>query len=215
MIIKIHNWSEIVAAVICTSCLIYKPSILARWFILFLWTTVTVELIGKLTSGLPSIKFLMYNIFNGVEFVFYLMLLSRFSNSNFGKKIINGLNIIFFIFFFLNFIFLQGWDIYNSNTHLLGSIVLIISCLIQFYNISASNSNFAYPLKWPLICICAGLLFFYTGNFMNVSVLNYMTRNYPENVERLYRLINHSLNVILYLGFSVAFLLELRVNRDD
>ncbi len=196
-------------AITCTICLIYKPSQFTRWFVLFLWITVTIELVGKLISSFPLYKFPMYNIFNGIEFTFYLFFIANFIEKKITKKIILLFSYLFILFFFTNLSLIQGLYMYNTITHTIGSIILLLAILMTFYEISSSETMHYINTKWPLLLITFGLLFFYSGNLLNTAILNYISEREPEKAVSLYKSINRNLNFFLYLSFAIAFVLDL------
>ena len=213
MTIYLHNYAEILAAVICTICFFYKPSVLNRWFIWFLWLTVVIEFIGKMTARYPSFKIPMYNIFSGVEFIFYFSLIIKLNYKASLKRILRLLLLLFIIFFALNLILFQGINIYNSNTYTVGCILLIIACLMQQFEFAFSDAEDYNALFWPFLCIISGLLIFYSGTLISTGIFNYMQEFQPLNGEYLYKLINNNLNVFLYISFSTAFLIEADKSR--
>lgn len=210
MILVPANIAEIAAAFICTVCLIIKPSVLNRWFVLFLWTTVVVELMGKLTSQNLMVKVPMYNLFNGVEFFFYLSLLTSIAIWKKSKIIFLLFIIGFSLFFLINLLFGQGLFIYNNHTHTAGSVLLIAGSLFILFKIFTSETYEPRPLRTPLIWILVALLIFYTGNLFNTAFYNYQSAVNPRLAVKLYRLINHNLNIVLYLLFNIAFVFEVR-----
>ena len=208
MQLYIHNYAEIISAIICTVCYFYKPSVLNRWFIWFLWITVTIELTGKMTSNFPIFKMMMYNIFNGVEFMFYFFVFRKICEIMTIQKVLKIFIFAFLIFFLCNLLFLQGAKVYNSNTHTLGSSFVIAMCLLSLiYSLLSEDDNIPM-VNYSFFCVIAGLLFFYSGNIFNSGIINYMMKHQPKDAGRLYKLINNTLNVVLYGFFSIAFILE-------
>lgn len=213
MLLNIPNWLELLSALLCTIFLIHKPLVVNKWFVLFLWATATIELLGIILTSEPKIKIAMYNIFNIAEFIFYLSFLYYLTEIKWLKKVIIFSLVPFIVYSLLNLIFSQGFYVYNSNTHTLGSVMLISVCLLKFYEISITESNFLQVLKWPLICIISGLLIYYSGNLTNSALFNYQINLNPDNAVKLYKLINHSLNIVLYILFIIAFIIENRLNK--
>ena len=213
MILEIHNWAEISAALICTMCLIYKPSVLNRWFVLFLWVTVVIELIGKLTTPFPWIKIPMYNIWNGTEFIFYFLFFLSVVERKKTTQVFIVCLMALICFFLYNILFFQGLYLYNNHTHTLGSVFMIFSCLLFLYEIASSETEHFTVLKGPLLFIIFGILIYYAGNVSNTAVYNYLSKNDPKEAWRLYRLINHNLNLVLYPCFCIAFILEISKNK--
>lgn len=175
---------------------------------LFLWVTVVIELMGKLTSQIPQVKIPMYNLFNGIEFFFYLSLFSVVVKWKNCKITFWIFLLLFGLFFLVNLLFDQGLYVYNNHTHTVGAVLLIAGSLLVLFYISASETNELGLLRRPLIWVLLALLIFYTGNLFNTSLYNYQSNANPKQAVKLYRLINHNLNIVLYLFFSIAFVLE-------
>ena len=215
MLLSIPNWAELLSAVICTISVIHRPSPINRWFVLFLWITVVIELLGKLTTSMPAVKIPMYNFFNGAEFVFYMLFFKQTAEKKISKQILwLGIN-SFLSFFLINLLFFQGLYVYNNHTHTIGSILIIITCVVLFYDISSSETEHYYSFKWSFLYIISGILIFYSGNIFNTSLLNYVAKQDVEKAIKFYKLINHSLNIFLYSSFTVSFVLQIIRNERE
>ncbi len=206
MILSVHNWAEIVAAVTSSVCLIIRPTILHKWFNLFLWVTVVLELVGKLTATMPEVKFPMYNVFNGLEFLFYLFFIVSLFNSKKWQQAFSVLILLFGVYFSVNLFFLQGLYTYNNNTHTAGCVLIVVFVLSVFYEMYRIE-NWTHAIqKRSLLAVLCGLLVFYSGNLVNTALLNYLSQKDPAQAISLYKLVNHNLNLVLYLLFTVAFI---------
>ncbi len=206
MILSVHNWAEIVAAVTSSVCLIIRPTILHKWFNLFLWVTVVLELVGKLTATMPEVKFPMYNVFNGLEFLFYLFFIVSLFNSKKWQQAFSVLILLFGVYFSVNLFFLQGLYTYNNNTHTACCVLIVVFVLSVFYEMYRIE-NWTHAIqKRSLLAVLCGLLVFYSGNLVNTALLNYLSQKDPAQAISLYKLVNHNLNLVLYLLFTAAFI---------
>jgi hypothetical protein len=206
MTLDLANWTELIATITCTVCLLYKPSVTNRWFIWFLWLTIFVELTGKLTTKMLLLHYSVYNIFNAVEFLIYIFFLFRLTKSRGKQAVIKWLALIFLLFFLCNLCFGQGVKIYNHQTVVLSSAILIIFCLLQYSEII--NSDNPRYSKWSVLFIISGIFIFYTGTFRIFISFNYIVNNLPKEITWVYKLIVSNLNVILYSLLSLGFVFD-------
>lgn len=200
-----HNYAEIAAALVCLGCVLYKPSVINRWFIFFLWLTVIVELTAKQLQNSPELKNEMYNVFNIVEFVFYLLLLAT-SIEKPEKSIFRWFAMGFTLVGIINLFFGQQRKDYNHYTTMLGSILIIIACLILYRKVLVSS--LPVRISYPILIISFGLLIFYSGNFIVYSFYSSLLEKNPKLLVKLYGIINGYLNVWMYFCFALAFVIE-------
>jgi len=208
MTIYLANWLEIVSAATCMVSYLYKPSAMNRWFIWFLLLTVTVEFMGKSAGTDISLKYPLYNCWNGIEFGFYFLFLRRLSNDQVAKGILLFSCIIFFVLFIVNIIFIQGIRTYNNYTTTLGGILITAACLLYYYQLAASPTTLQMGKEWPLFFIISGLLIFYLGTTLSSALFNFLTLNKYINATALYKLINHNLNIVMYGLFAIACIID-------
>lgn len=206
MIITTANWTEIAATLICTGCLLHKPSVINRWFVWFLWLTLSVELNGKLTTDMILVKYTVYNTFTLLEFAFYSGLFYQITRSKKSKFSIKVFFIPVLVFFICNLIWGEGYEKYNGLTRCLTLLILTIYCLL--YYTEAAKSDVVRNYKWGPFVIITGCFIFFTGNFVLALYFNYIAKNVPNDLVQLYRAINGNLAVFLYCMLSIGFLIE-------
>ena len=179
------------------------------YFIPFLFLTVIIEFIGGwyLSKGVRN--YAMYNVFTTVEFVFYTSLFTF----QFKKQKLKRLSLFFIPFFLttvaINLIFIQGFNkTFNTYTFLIGSFFIVVFCCCFFYEAVLPDKIDQQLSKQPFFWICCGLLIFYLGSVIINALFEYLRNNdlQAEGI-RIYGIINHSLNVILYTSFCIAFYL--------
>jgi len=209
MRLSIDFYFEIISFLASIFFYIRKRNKIILYFIPFLFMTVTIESIGNWYLSKDVRNYAMYNVFTTVEFLFYSFLFNLSFKKPFFKKFV-----LFFIPFLvtvviINILFIQGFNkTFNSYTFLLGSFFIVIFCCCYFYE-SVLPENIDIQLaKQPFFWITSGLLIFYLGSVIINALFEYLRSNdlQAEGV-RIYGIINHSLNVILYSSFCVAFFL--------
>ena len=188
---------------------IQKRNKIPLYFIPFLFATVAVEMLGGWLRSSGTTNYAMFNVFTTFEFMFYSFLFYTQLKRSVFKRLV-----LFFIPFFilaviLNMLFVQGFNkTFNSYTFLLGSFFIVIFCCCYFFE-SVQPENIDLQLaKQPFFWISSGLLIFYLGSVIINALFEYLRSNdlQAEGI-RIYGIINHSLNVILYSSFCVAFYL--------
>ena len=186
-----------------------KRNKIILYFIPFLLAPVLIETIGIISGAQGKPNYLMYNIFTTVEFLFYTFLFTIFLKTIFFKKIARIFFPSFLILVILNMLFLQGPGItFNTYTFLVGSFFIVIFCCCYFYEAVLPENIDLQISRQPFFWISSGLLIFYLGSVIINSLFEYLRNNDLQNEgTKIYGFINHSLNVILYSSFCVAFYL--------
>jgi len=86
----------------------------------------------------------------------------------------------------------------------LEGLLLITWCLIKLFSIrpSATTPNYRLPIFW----ICIGILIYHTGTYYYNHIYDNLLNINSELAQSLHRLTHKSLNYVLYICFSIAFL---------
>lgn len=188
---------------------IKKRNKLQLYFIPFLFLTVLIEYIGGwyLFKGLRN--YWIFNVFTTIEFVFYSYLFYLHFRKTLLKKMVVILMPVFIIVVILNIFFVQGFNkTFNTYTFLLGSFFIVIFCCCFFYESVLPDKIDQQLSKQPFFWICSGLLIYYLGSVIINALFEYLRNNdLKEEGIRIYGTINHTLNVILYTSFCIAFYL--------
>lgn len=198
---------------VCIYLFKYLKDSLLKYFLPFLFITLTVELVGFWLTRIGIKNYLLYNVFTTVEFIFYAFLFSKHLKTVFFKKLTIGFIPFYAFMVFLNLQFVQGYNNFHTYTFLLGSFFVVLFCCLFFYE-SVLPEHLDHPLaKQPFFWVCTGLLLFYMGSVIINALFEYL-RSYDLQQEgkKIYGIINQSLNVVLYSAFIYAFIL-CRKNR--
>lgn len=193
------------------SILYYKKrNKLLLYFIPFLFITVSVEFTGWwLTVSKGFGKYILYNIFMILEFVFYSFLFKIHFKKRIFKKMILFFIPLFILLALLNALFIQGANkTFNTYAFLLGSFWIVVFCCCYFYESVLPEQIDQQLSQQPFFWICSGLLIYYLGSVIINALFEYLVRNdLLEEGQRIYKIINNSLNVILYSSFIISFFL--------
>ncbi len=209
-----HNYAEIFAAIVALVCFLRKKTFLNKTFTFYLWLTVVVEFLGKYLRMKEIPNAFVYNVFNIVELFFYCWIIYRFSQHDRTKRFIIYGSITYVLFALIDAFFIEGPFIFNNYSTILGSLVILVSCLMYVWEMldvehEKEPSNTAMPY------LIFGLVIFYLGTFVLYATFNYLQKNAPEMSDFLFRLINRNLNVVLYVCFSLGLFKELHMHVKE
>jgi hypothetical protein len=182
-----------------------KPSWLRlfTWFLLF---SMLISITGYFYSFyLKRGNHFILNIYLLVQFLFYFGIFYKTFQTKKLKTFTLFVSICFLIYLLISFIFLDEFHTFNSLAFTIGSVLTILFCLLYFgalFNADGFINYFKIPMFW----IATGILFFFVGNFLYLSFLNYILENNLDSGGNIYEVIIITLNLLLYCFFSIGFL---------
>lgn len=146
-----------------------------------------------------------YNVSTMVEFVIYFNYFKEILNRKKIKFIANLCFYIYPILWLLNILFIQGFYHFHTYTMLLGGVLTILFSILYFQELLLLYTRID-PIKTAAFWICTGLLFFYTVDLINDYLLTFThSIKFSNTKMTLFKIINHTLNIILYSCFIIAF----------
>jgi hypothetical protein len=170
-------------------------------FSIFLLLTLAIECLGYF---LIKKNTWMFNIFTGVEFIFYLSVYRYILTSISQKKVI----LLFITSFILaslgNMIFFQGLFKFNNYSYSYGSMLVCI-CAIMYFLQLLHHTNPQPLTRIPMFWISTGLLIFYACNFFYMGLLNYLIGVSMDLARELFMIIS-LLNIMMYSLFSAGII---------
>jgi len=187
----------------------YYNKLSPRWLRLFPWFLV-LSLLFELfamaysTYTKKSNHFII-NIYTFIQFIFYLFIFYKTFERKLFKFITAWMAIIFTGYFFYNMIFGIGFFIFSAASNTFGSICVIFCCLLYFYLLFQSELNLNF-FRIPMFWIATGLLFYFVGNFIYFSLVNYIIKENLDTSGKIYLFIMTILNLILYGLITAGFL---------
>ncbi len=174
----------------------------------FLLLKVVVEVLGIWFSYKGIKYYWLYNMLTTIEFIFYSFLFYLHFRRPFFRKISFGFIPGYIICVALNLAFVQGTMYFHTYTFLLGSFFIVVFCCFFLYESILPEHINQQLSKQPFFWICIGLLIFYLGSVIINALFEYLRSNdLQQEGKKIYGIINHSLNVLLYTSFSISFFL--------
>lgn len=172
---------------------------------LLLILTGIVEYFGAMMSNKHLNNVWLYNIFFPVEFtIFSISILNKISFRLYKRVIFLALG-IYILFELINIIFIQTIYEFHTISFIIGSLLMVISSGLFLHNlIKEMNENKTF-FREPYFWICTGLLFFYSGNFLFMSSMDFIGSKYPMLTHKLF-LITELLGIVEYTMIIIAFL---------
>jgi hypothetical protein len=176
---------------------------LFAWFLIF---TLLAQVAGSLYSNFTGkSNHFIFNIYFGVEFLFYFFLFYRVFGNKKSKYLVAFSAILFVAFYVADVFFGKGIFIFSTAAYTFGSVLTIIICLIYFASLFLSNETINY-FRTPMFWIATGLLLFFVGESIYMSLLDYIVKNSIDKDGNLYAIITLILNLLLYALFTFGFL---------
>lgn len=196
-----------IAPLICllTAITFYKrqPQWL-RFFFYFLLITFIVDIGAALYSGyFKQSNHFIANIYLPISFTCYFLLFYKALETKKIKTIVFGCFIIYLLFVFYDIFFINGFYYFNSYSYSVGSILILLCCLLYLMWLFSSDSLINY-FRIPMFWIATGLLFYFVGNLVQMSLFRYILSLDPGGT--IYSVISVTLNVLLYGAVTIAFL---------
>lgn len=180
---------------------------LFKWFIPFLFYTVTNELAAYYVGFTLHIKnYLFYIIYIPIAFSFYTLLIVRNIHEKRLHFIVSIMFVLGLLFSLINMFWVQGFTLFNTYTNTLLSVLLISMCMIFLYDYLKRSHYVSNPLFEPIFWIVAGLLFFYFGGLiLNLLYTYSVQQDFKINGKKMYSFIIDFLNILLYSCFIISF----------
>jgi hypothetical protein len=205
----IDFYFEIISFLFSIFFYLKKKNKLLLYFVLFLFLTVLVEFIGGYYLYRDVRNYWIFNVFTTIEFLFYSFLFHLHFKKQSLKRLVLFFIPIFIFLILINLLFIQGFNkTFNSYTFLLGSFFIVIFCCCYFYESVLLDKIDQQLSKQAFFWICSGLLIYYLGSVIINALFEYLRNNdLGEEGKKIYGTINHTLNVILYSSFCIAFFL--------
>lgn len=172
-------------------------------FIILLMLVIVVQVMVDLLKWKKINHYFLFHIYVPLEYILLSIYYISFPIAKKYRRLIFVSNIFLIVFYLLYY---QGDrlkvpDFIGFALEMVLVSGLVISFFIGLFNSEEEIKLFDYPDFW----INTGNLFFYTG-CMFVMGLHYSLLEKNPSLAKHILAINHYLNIILYLLYSIAFL---------
>ncbi len=193
---------EVVVAIVGTLTYFKYRHNSLRYFLLYLWAIVLLELIGNvMQSQFDNSNLWLYNAFIILEFPLLILWYRSFISNVRIRKVLFLVIGLFLIFAAINTWVMQSmWNVFQSFNFIAGAISLIVSILLYFNEVLHTERILVIQ-HGLLFWISVGFLFFYASVIPIMILGNVM--NHDAWVYNVFMLI---LNIILHICFLIGLL---------
>lgn len=171
----------------------------ARILLIYLCLSALFNLIAKLTAGSNNMPYL--HLYTVLEFTILCVYLRSFSKDSRHKLLFNSM-IIGFLLLSLWYAFVKDkLFVFNEIPRFLGSLVVSVTCL--YYLLKDLGSTVSNLSRFQFLTL-AGLLFYYSTCSVLFGLSGELMK-LPKNIATLLWIIHSTLNLLLYILFTIAF----------
>lgn len=177
---------------------------------LFLICTFFIESLASITAQFLGNNIIFLNIWIFLSVTIFIKILA--SKISFISKKHEYLLLVIFLFVALMNLFLwQGFNVYNTYSINIGSIIIVILVFLHFKSL-LDNPNISIVSN-PFFWISTGLLIFYVGGFLVNTFMNFLIRVDYVAAKDIFIILN-ILNCLAYSLFILALYIDLRYKKE-
>ena len=180
-------------------------------FPIFLFLSFLVEGYNNYLSEHGRNNTLTYNVFMIFEFSYLIIFLIKTLRPYFSTRPLYVVLIVFCILSLLNFLFLQGFYMWNTYTYLFGILFIIVLGLMYFYALFQYTTSMNL-LQNPTFWIVTGLLFYYICALPSFGLLNFFIKTASKYLSTLLY-VTDFMNYLLYTVYTIAFLCKINIRK--
>jgi hypothetical protein len=173
------------------------------FFLLFI---VLVELLGRyIYKVLQTPNGWLYNISVPIEYIFFASLFYQsFAKKN-RKVAVKIFLWTFPVWMLIDSVLLKSFNNFNTDTLKIGSLAMIIICLMYFTELITAD-EIINPFKKPLFWIAVGLFLFNAGEF-TLNMFSHILMKKWSVGKITFQKINGTLIFVLYSSIIIALII--------
>jgi len=178
---------------------------------LYLLLTLSIEIIGWQLGQRNQNNTIYFNFFSLFSFIFYMYTLYSLLRAKLTRTLIIVAAIAYPLVALFNMIFIQGLHQFNTMTHDISSLLIIIFCVCFFFELFTRPEALNLK-KNPGFWVVTGLLFFNACTLPLLGLANYIYQFSPAILPNFQAILT-ILNILLYVLFTIAFLCRSSLSR--
>ena len=180
---------------------INKPLTTIFWYLLFagVVNACAAFMAFRRINNLP-----LLHVYTIVEFVFLGLFFYQFIKRPVVRKLILAGILLFPVYGFINFTFVQNLHVFNSYTRPVEAVLLITCSVVYFYNRTLDNQDHAWHTQ-PETWIVTGILIYFSSSLVQFSFSNVVSSLAGRETKLFIWAIHATLVLIMYLSFAVGF----------
>jgi hypothetical protein len=184
-----------------------------RIFIIILGTDLVLEIWANyLPRPFNLQRNALYNVVMLIEFWGYAFFYMHMLRNKIIRKVIKLYLIIFPLIWILVVCLLSGFNTWNSNISVVGSIAMIIFSACMYYQLFTTNPLVKLTGSFEF-WVATGLILFFACNFTYLGMLNFLNGLYRSLAHQLLTILQVS-NSVFYCIISYAFICLYRNNHE-
>ncbi len=175
-----------------------------KWFAWLLWLIILISFSGDQWMKRAQNNMPFFHVYILVEYLFFLKIFQLMMEEVFKKVIWMGLAIGFCIIWLVNVFIGEGWWGFPDYIHALEAVVILI--LVLRWGIKLLHDRkILHPERTFEFWMCAGLLIYFTGNFLLFLFPKFLIDTSPEIFATIWK-VTSILIILLYLLYTIALL---------
>lgn len=183
-----------------------------RIFSVFLLINFITEAVAGYYAMRGINNLVLGNLFTVMDLTFYCYLLWMIIRKPRARRILLYCFLSYPVLFIVNVLLVQRSGVFHSMTYSLGCVVIIFFCIYYFWELFQQTYSVSLG-RQPAFWICSGLLFYYACTFPVYGSTN-LLEVLPVAIRENLLTILVSLNILLYLSFTIAFLCRLKTRKS-
>jgi hypothetical protein len=178
-----------------------------RWFAVLLWSIVVISFSGEiyrvwgeeLRNNMP-----FFHTYILAEFLILMQVFRHMLNKSVAKKVWWLLSLGFIVCWIVILLTGEGWWGFPSSIHAIEAIIVLVLVILWFLKM-LREKTVARPAKTFEFWMCAGLLIYFTGNFLLFLFPKFIIDAGAEVFRAIWKM-NCILIILLYLSYTIALL---------
>jgi len=150
---------------------------------------------------------------NAYLFIQFSILFYIFSFYNSRKILLKFLYAFFVVFYAINLFFIQSPQIFNTNSNVISSLILIGLSISFFYRLLNELSIF-HVHRLPMLWLSFATLIYYSGTLFLFLISNYLFQSTDESNIMMW-ILHNLLNITKNILFAIALWQSYRTVRSS
>lgn len=179
-------------------------SIHLKLFPIYLFVSLIFLIIGYKVQYEIGTNHFVFNYHNIINFIFYLFFFWKILGNGFFRRIAFYAILLFPIVAAINMLYLQGVEHYNTFTHSLGAVLIVLFSIEALYELFTKTPTKVSPTNLPEFWICMGLLVYYGVTFVGFNAIQ-AGISHSEAALQIISIILMLSQYFLCVNFSIGF----------
>lgn len=174
-------------------------------FFYFIYSVLNEVICYYLFTILKAKNYVIYDIFNVVEYVLFSIFFNYIIQNRIVKKTVLTSSVLFTVFSIIDYSYLRKPDAFNSITSGVESVLIISMCIYYFYEqLKSPNTYLIYSSInfWIII----SFLIFLSGTFFLYLMAGNLLND--KTFLKQYNIINSSFNILKSILLCIAMLMK-------